>query len=190
MLNLPNTFQRAGFLPTVVTLVFVAVLSSLCCLHLSNTISTVIGNSNFRKEIEYSECFEKFWGHNSFIGTQILFFFCITCLNVSSIVDTAQVVDTFFGHWFHGGSAALHFFWEEGPNVQFVRWDYSSCSEETLREGDCVPFDDDNGYFFTVGYAITLWIFVPMALMDLKVCLKYSSGALLLPYCLNKISFM
>ncbi|CAJ1918341.1 unnamed protein product [Cylindrotheca closterium] len=170
MLNLPDTFQRAGLIPTTLTLIFVAVLSSLCCLHMSNTISKVTGNSSFRKEIEYSEAFEAFWGHKSFIATQILFFLCISCLNISSIVDTAQVVDTFLGHWFPGGSAALYMYWEDGPHFEFIRWSFHSCSRDTLKAGDCVPFadDDDVGHHFTIGYVMCVLVFLPMALMDLK----------------------
>lgn len=172
MLNLPDTFQRAGIIPTILTLVFVAILASLCCLHMSNTISKVSGNANFRKEIEYSETFEAFWGHKSFIATQILFFLCISCLNISSIVDTAQVVDTFLGHWFPGGSAALYVYWEEGLNAEFIRWDYHSCPREVLIAGDCVPFADDGdlGHHLTIGYILCVLVFLPMALMDLKVC--------------------
>lgn len=171
MLNLPDTFQRAGLIPTILTLIFVAILSSLCCLHMSNTISKVSGNGNFRKEIEYSETFEAFWGHKSFIATQILFFLCISCLNISSIVDTSQVVDTFLGHWFPGGSAALYMHWDEGPHVDFIRWSFHSCSQEILEDGDCVPFADDGdvGHHLTIGYAIVVLVFLPMALMDLKV---------------------
>jgi len=168
MLNLPDTFQRAGLIPTIVTLIFVAILSSLCCLHMSNTISKVGGNANFQKEIEYSEAFEKFWGHKSFIGTQILFFLCISCLNVSSIVDTSQVVDTFLGQWFPGGSGAFRLFWEEGLKSEFVRWDSHSCSDEALEAGDCVPFVDGEGVHLTVGYITCAVVFLPMALMDLK----------------------
>ena len=53
MLHLPDTYQRAGFIPTTFTLIFVAILSALCCLHMSNTISKVEGNSNYKKEVEY-----------------------------------------------------------------------------------------------------------------------------------------
>lgn len=171
MLNLPDTFQRAGLIPTILTLIFVAILSSLCCLHMSNTISKVSGNGNFRKEIEYSETFEAFWGHKSFIVTQILFFLCISCLNISSIVDTSQVVDTFLGHWLPGGSAAVYMHWDEGPHVDFIRWSFHSCSQEVLESGDCVPFADDGdvGLHLTIGYAIVVLVFLPMALMDLKV---------------------
>jgi hypothetical protein len=92
-------------------------------------------------------------------------------LNVSSIVDVSQVVDTFLGHWYPGGSGGINFMWTkaEGLDVQWVRWDYSDCSEEMLITGECIPFCDEDGILFTVGYAIILMVFVPMALMDLKV---------------------
>ena len=46
------------------------------------------------------------------------------------------------------------------------------CTEKMLLTGECVPFLDDDGILFTMGYAITLLIFLPMALMDLKVSSK------------------
>jgi hypothetical protein len=112
--------------------------------------------------------------------TQLLFFGCITCLNVSSIVDTAQVVDTFLGHWVRGGSAAINLFWNDdndndnndgfGWRVRIIHWSYELCSEEMMITGECLPFlHYDEGVLFTMGYAITLLIFLPMALMDLKV---------------------
>ena len=168
MLHLPDTYQRAGFIPTTFTLIFVAILSALCCLHMSNTISKVDGNSNYKKEVEYSETFEKFWGHKHFLFTQVLFFCCVTCLNVSSIVDTAQVVDTVLGHLVKDGSAALNIYWDYRLRIDFVRWDYSLCPEELITSGECHPFYEDQGLLFTLGYAITFIVFFPMALMDLK----------------------
>ena len=138
---------------------------------MANTISKVPGNSNYKKEVEYSETFEKFWGHRSFVCTQILFFCCVTCLNVSSIVDTAQVIDTILGHWLHTG--AINFVGFKDyilPSIQWKNWDYTACSQEMLADGDCVPFGEEDGIIFSLGYAAVLVIFVPMALMDLKVC--------------------
>jgi hypothetical protein len=51
MLNIPDTYQRAGLIPTTATVIFVCILSALCCLHMANTISKVPGNSNYKKEV-------------------------------------------------------------------------------------------------------------------------------------------
>ena len=95
MLQLPATFQRSGIIPTSATIIFVSLLCSMCALNLANVISKVPGNSNFSKEIEYSETFRIFWGRSWFIFTQIAFTICILCQLLASIVDVAQVVDTY-----------------------------------------------------------------------------------------------
>jgi len=169
MLCLPATYQRSGLIPTTVVIIFVCILSALCCLHTSNTISKVPSNQNFTSDISYSECFRYFWGPKSYSFTQVLFYCCVTCLNVSSIVDTAQVVDTFFAHWVWTGSVALNFEWiNNHVQVRWINWDYSGCDESMLSSGECVPFFDEEGILFTVGYAIIVLIFLPMAVMDLK----------------------
>jgi len=98
-----------------------------------------------------------------------LFFLCVTCLNVSSIVDTAEVVDTFFGHWVVTGTMAINFQWIDNQlSVRLANWDYSNCSEESLIAGECVPYHGATGILLTSGYVVTLLTFLPMALMDLK----------------------
>jgi amino acid permease len=166
MVNLPLAFQQSGIIPTTVTLVFISILSSLCSLHMANTISKVPGNEAFRKEIEFSQAFYMFWGRRWWYFTQAVYFLCVTCLNVSSIVDTAQVVDVFMGHWLPSGAVAL----EIGSSAtQFVWWDLSSCSHDELVSGECIPFEQHSGMLLTAGYIITVVSFLPLALMDLKV---------------------
>lgn len=177
MVDLPATFARSGLIPTIFTICFVCVLSSLCSMHMASSISKVPGNGNFKKEVEYSEVFKFFWGQRWFYITQILFLCCITCLNISSIVDTAQVVDTFAGHWWPGGTAAVNF---GGNNcyisdvdadlgsVRWVRWDYSICTEVELEEGLCLPFKSCKGVLITTGNLVVTILFFPLAMMDLK----------------------
>lgn len=180
MVNLPLTFQQAGLIPTTLTLVFICMLSSLCSLHMANTISKVPGNKQFRKEIEFSEAFFMFWGRKWFLFTQTVYFSCVTCLNISSIVDTAQVVDTFVGHWIgREGAVALQI-----PQFSFLWWNPSSCSPEELRLGECIPFQQHDGMLLTVGYIITILLFLPLALCDLKVSKVH---LLLLWWCLYYI---
>ena len=186
MLDLPATFARSGVLPTIATLLLVCVLAAVCSLHMANSISKVPGNGNFQKQVEFSEAFSAFWGGRRwFLVTQALFWGCITCLNISSMVDTAQVVDTFVGHWWqpHGGTAAVHvvFFGSslQQPTttsavvrIQWVRWDYSLCTKQELVDGLCLPFrigvDLDGGILVTFGTILVTVLFVPLALLDLR----------------------
>ena len=152
----------------IAVIIFVCFLSALCCLHMSNTISKIPGNQNFELDVGYSDCFRHFGSPMSYTVTQILFFLCVTCLNVSSIVDTAEVVDTFFGHWVAAGSIALNIEWtDKYPVARWVQWDYNSCSESMLVSGDCVPFFEERGILFTIGYGITLLVFLPVRIPPL-----------------------
>jgi amino acid permease len=169
MLNLPATFVRSGIIPTVTTLVFVCMLSTKCSLHIANTISKVPGNSEFKKEVEFSEVFRHFWGEQCYMASQAIFLCCITCLNISSIVDTSQVVDTFLGNWWPGGTAAIQFFNHQSTsNIQWLRWDRSECTMEEVDAGICLPFAGCDGIVITLGTFITTLVFLPLALMDLK----------------------
>jgi lipid-A-disaccharide synthase-like uncharacterized protein len=129
---------------------------------MANTISKVPGNAHFKKEIEFSQAFYMFWGHKWFVFTQVMYFLCVTCINISSIVDTAQVVDTFVGHC--TGSVALQL----RDGIRLVQWDPSHCTTEELYSGGCIPFAMHSGFLLTIGYVITIAMFLPLALMDLK----------------------
>lgn len=168
MLNLPALFSRAGLIPTVSCLLFVCVLSALCCLHMSSLISKVPGNKDFRKGIEYSEAFSTFWGRKWFISTQAIFLCCVTCLNISSIVDMSQVADTFLGHWFPNGTVAFQISFSDGISYNWIRWDYSGCLEDDLIHGLCTPFRGVEGILITAGKIATIIFYFPLALMDLK----------------------
>lgn len=169
MLDLPATFQRSGLIPTLGTLFFVCFLTAFCSLHMADTISKYPGNASFQKEVEFSESFRHFWGHKWFVVTQAVFFLCVSCLNISSIVDTSQVVDTFVGHWVSGGSGAILF---STTNVmEWVTWDPKvDCTHHQLKHGECLAFGtyEGQGLLLSIGYIITMLIFFPMALMDLK----------------------
>ena len=180
MLGLPSLFARSGIIPTCLTVIFVAFLCSFCSLHLANTISKVEGNGNFKKEVEYSEAFRILWGKQWYNATQIAFFFCITCLNISSIVDTAQVIDTFFGNWWPwGGTAAVNI--KLRPlHWSMERWDDSFCTEEQQSDGSCTPFAESNGTLFTLGLFLVTVLFLPLALLPLKENASYQVFAFII----------
>ena len=165
MLSLPATFQRSGLIPTTMCIVFVGILCSLCCLHMADTISKVPNNFQFKQNVEFSGVFQTFWGRKWFVVTHFIYFCCITCLNISSIVDNSQVVDTILGHSVPDGSWAIQF---NTTGTYWIRWDPESCTDEELFQGICVAFAGVEGVLMTAGYVLTTLVFLPMALMDLK----------------------
>jgi len=167
MLNLPSVFQKSGLIPTTLTIAFICVLSTLCSLHMANVISMVPGNAHFHKEIEYSEAFRIFWGHRAFVLTEFAFFACITCLNIASIIDTAQVIDQILAK-FRGGTVAFE--WNKQGGWEIIRWAAHNCSGERIKNGKCIPFEADqiSSWLLTTGYLLAAIVFLPMSLKDLK----------------------
>lgn len=163
ILNLPATYQKCGFIPTTVTILLVCYLSIMCSLHMANVISKIPGNSNFQKQVEYSEAF-RYFTPKLFVFTQISFFMCILCANMASIVDTAQVVDDFFANYV-GETVALRLHPEP---ISIVHWNRSDC--QTSEYGPCEPFnlEDEGSLLITTGYMISMISFFPLGLMDLK----------------------
>ena len=196
MLTLPATFIKSGIVPTIATLVLVGILCSMCSLHLANVISKLVPhNRNFQHEIEFSQAFHQALdvGHTSrrrttngntnsntiikqhwYLATQFLFWGCITCLNSSAIVDTAQVVDTFVGHgWSYGTVAVVVDVNRRNATLlQWVQWDASVCDPTELLEGECLPFAEwdhvPNIALITFGKVLVTLLFLPLSLLDLK----------------------
>ena len=195
MVNLPATFLKSGIVPTIATLVFVGALCSWSSLHLANAISKMgdspnhrYGNRNFQQEIEFSQAFQRTFRQHQrtwYWMTQFLFWGCITCLNISAIVDTAQVVDTFVGHhgYYGTGALVLHFYPKHNINnsssssllggvAEWVYWDASVCTADELLDGECLPFAEwehvPDIALITVGKVLVTLVFLPLALMDLK----------------------
>lgn len=197
MLDLPATYVRSGVLPTTVTILFISLLASWTSLHFANTISKIPGNSQFEKEIEFSESFRFYYSQHPFVFvlSECIFFLCITCLNISSIVYNGQVLDTFLGHF--GGSWAFHV-----HTRSFISWSYqANCTDDDVRDGFCVPFDNvgDGSILISAGNLVTCLLFLPLALMDLKenvawqilsfLILIATSAQFIVEFCWNGIHF-
>lgn len=167
ILQLPFTYQQAGVIPTTVAVIVVGLLSALCCMHTANVVSKVPGNGNFDKVVEFSDPYRVFWSREAYYGTQVIFYLCTLCVNIAAIVDTSQVVDSFLGHSSLGTYA---FAFDRGEGQRWIH--KKACTREEVVLGECIPFDgDDFGHIIlTLGYVITTAVFLPICLMDLKVC--------------------
>jgi len=165
MLDLPATYQKAGFIPTTAAILLISLLSIFCSLNFANVVSKIPDNKDFTKQIEYSDTFNIYWGRRWFIFTHIAFFLCVLCSNIASIIDTSQVVDEFIVNFIFQESYAIRFY--PFP-VTVVTWDKTLCPP--LEEGSCEPFnvEEDGVLLLSLGFVISAVCFLPMALMDLK----------------------
>lgn len=170
VLDIPFLYQKSGFIPTTLCILLVCFLMAFCCLHMTNIISKLPGNSNFHREIEYSEAFRLLGGYKWFVFTQISYFLCMMCQTIASIVDTAQVVDQFLAQKL-GGAPAISFNLINmiQPSISIVTYDKDDCLfDEEEHAGVCDPFEFENGYILSVGYMICAVFFLPLGLLNLK----------------------
>jgi hypothetical protein len=181
MLQIPSLFQKSGLIPTTLCIICTCFFTTLGCLHFANAISKLPGNHYYSKEVEYSDAFHKYWPNNPrwVAATEIVFFLCVTCLNVSSLVDSAQVFDVMLAI-LGGRSHALRITTSETAGLDWVyeSWDFSLCDSDE----DCVPFsdhEDEGGVLLTAGYIINALFFMPLALMDLQVNKRYAQNTII-----------
>jgi len=172
MLVLPATDQRCGFIPTSAVIILIAAVSSLCGLNMANVISLVPGNKSFSKDIEYSAAFRYFVGREAFYFTEVLFSLAILCQIIASIVDTAQVFDTFMGSPYSGDvSSSIGIRLIPAP-IRLISWNSEEACDDSTRDDatTCSPFDEtiDGEIFLTFGYIISAAIFIPISMLNLE----------------------
>ncbi len=173
MLEIPALFQKSGLIPTTLCILLVCASTILGNLHFANAISKLPGNYSFDKEVEYSEAFRQYWPNDPkwFRSTQIIFFLCVTCLTISSLIDSAQVFDLMLVHggFLGGDTYAIRFVASsEGFDFIYDSWNPGDCmSEET-----CTPFvsheGQGHGVLLSAGYVLNVILFMPLALLDLQ----------------------
>ena len=202
MLEFPQMFQRAGLLPSLLSLGLVCVVSSLFATTLADTVARVPHNKDFSRRIEFSDVFEEYIGRRTAILTQAVFFLNLLSQNLAAIVACAQMFDSFAGNFYPGGSYAFRL--SPAP-VGWVYWDPSHCGGDATSASDgpqigmadgmpdggeggmstCVPFaaEGDAALLISSGYVATLLLLAPLGLMTLEENMlqqKLSFGALFL----------
>ena len=90
MLNFPQTFRKAGWVPTVSALVVVCMGATMCALMLSDTIARVPKNRGFTRRVEYSTVFAHFMGKRVALFTQVRVGPVTPCLATPRLVATAR----------------------------------------------------------------------------------------------------
>ncbi len=179
MLDFPQAFQAAGWLPCVLCILGVAAVSAAVACALSDA------HASLRKEkashatnptsrtragrwraqswkevqsdsVEFSEMFGAAYGGAVFRGTQFLYFLNLFSQNVAAIVTTAQATDSMVAALF-GYSYALNV-----PHMTIESW------EGCKREG-CVPFRlAAPGLLLTAGYAFCFLTLGPLGFFTLQ----------------------
>ena len=181
MLEFPQMFQRAGLLPSLVSLGVVCVVSTLFASTLADTVARIPHNKHFERRIEFSDVFEQYMGRRTAMLTHVVFFMNLLSQNLAAIVACAQMFDSFAGSFWPGATWALRL--SPSP-VALIRWDPSACVGPA-EDAECVPFasEGEDALLVSAGYMMTLLLLAPLGLLTLEENMfqqKISFAALLL----------
>ena len=172
MMTLPSLFRAAGFLPTVLCILFVFVCSSLCGTFLSEAIQKIPGNREFRRNLDFAQAFRIIAGEEWYHPVQILVI--VSCLSqiFAAIVETSQGLDSFLASFVVGKTYALQF-----SDMSIIEWTNYECkmasqAKHATDEGVdlelCTPFNEADYGIVTLGYFLMTVFFLPLGLGDLK----------------------
>ena len=167
---LPRVFQQAGWLVPTVALSFAFLVSSFACTMTCQAMQMAPGNHRFTNRMEYCDVIAHYLGGRGvgsvrvwYCAAQLLYNICLTCLNVGSIIVTAQTVDQII-LFFFGSSYALEVY----PTVDWIRE-----TQARLDNSTALPFATDpqghvNPFVLSLGYAVSLVGIMPMGFMTLE----------------------
>ncbi|CAG8587343.1 5164_t:CDS:2 [Ambispora gerdemannii] len=160
LVTIPILFQSAGWLTSILTLITVTLLSGAASLLLCETLSSVVGNEQFQRQIEFSSLATILISDpKKRIFIQITLFISIQSVNIASILISAQSMDTLLVS-LAGRSCGIGIHPRRGPFCVYEPSHWNS------------PFGDDY-MVVTAGYLITLAMVLPLGLMDLVDNIKF-----------------
>lgn len=169
MLGFPNLFHQAGIIPVFVATITVYLSASLCGSFLGDSLASIPGNDKFQRNIDFSTAFRITVGDNWYVLAETFFLLSCAAQACSGLVETAQSLDGFIASFVMGKTHALQLY----PTIGFISWSSDECHKETATSeesslDDCTPFSDDGALIFTLGFAITTMLFLPLGRGHLK----------------------
>eukprot|EP00047_Mylnosiga_fluctuans_P023645 m.142786 g.142786 ORF g.142786 m.142786 type:complete len:543 (-) comp9654_c0_seq5:255-1883(-) len=173
MVQIPATFQGAGWLfPTTIFLVMTA-LSCLAALYLCKAVSWVQGNREFTKRVEFSGFARAVFPRWLYLLTVAVLIFSFTANNISAIVVSAQVMDsTIVAVTRH--TCALVIYDRDSHTSHYnnaTNTTITTGSDAVFRCIDNVPPGSDSpfgrAYVISIGFLVVMAAVVPLGYLNL-----------------------
>lgn len=153
MVLFPSLYQEAGWLIVSLALLAICFLSYVCSVMIVEAMAAMPGNAAFAKRVEYTSLSFYYLGRYGYLVTQFFFQLSLACNNISSIIQSVQVMDFAIAAIFHRSCAVPEFY----PHFSF------HCPEAV--SGDITVFGGI--YVLSVGFLVTALVCVPMGLFNL-----------------------
>ena len=146
MMGLPRLFVNAGIIPSSIAILVVASISGFGGTILSDSISSIPGNSMFERQIEFSSAFQVLGGDHWYLLAES--FFVISCLiqACSGLVETSQSIDSFIAGFIWGETYAFQLY----PTVEVITWNSDACSFSSSTSL-CTPFYTNGPLIISLG---------------------------------------
>jgi amino acid permease len=149
-LAIPIVYQQAGVIPTIAIMTVFMCVSSFASTMLVDAMARVPGNHAFDERMEFSPLVKHYFGRVAHFLFQILLYFTLQSLTVTSINVCAESMDSLFV-FVIGKSAAFEFY----PDFGFH-----------LIE-DAGAMYDGGGFYLSVGFCLILVLSLPMGFFNL-----------------------
>ena len=166
MFALSALFQQAGWLPSIVLMLFIAVWTSQSALYMAQTMAGFAGNAHFDKRLEMGNTMFHLlprWAYYLSMATLCTVFFS---QNLANIVLTSQVMDYTLLDAF-GRTCGL---------------DYTHGTFYCVTPGDSTtsnsPFGD--AYVVSLGYMVVLALCIPLGMLNLDDNIGMQVGGMVL----------
>jgi len=166
VVGLPLLFQQAGWLVPVVTMIWIGITTFIASSMLCEAMRYYPKNRGYSSRIEFSTLCKFYFGHKFYLFTQIIFVISLQSVNVSAIIETAQVMDELVIAIFTK-TGALEFYPTFG-------WTWA----DIISQGSsCFP---DDSYVLSLGFVVTVILIIPMGYFNLDDNMIVQKGAFLI----------
>lgn len=164
MVQIPGTFQTAGWLYPLFIFVISSILSCFSSLYLCKALSWTPGNVHFTRRLEFSGLAQALFPKWLYLLTVVVLIFCFMANIISAIVVSAQVMDSTLLAIFHKTCGMI------------VKNGFSSLTNTTMGTFDCISdFQDASGsfspfgnaYVVSLGYIIVMCVVIPLGYLNL-----------------------
>lgn len=154
MVLFPSLYQQAGWLLVSLALLGVCGLSYICSVMIIEAMAAMPGNAKFDKRVEYTSLAYFYLGKYGYGVTQLFFQLSLACNNISSIIQSVQVMDFALAAIFGKSCATPEFY----PSFAF------HCPDPV--SGDITVFGD-GVYVLSIGFILTALLCAPLGFWNL-----------------------
>uniref|UniRef100_A0A6B2L2W7 Amino acid transporter transmembrane domain-containing protein n=1 Tax=Arcella intermedia TaxID=1963864 RepID=A0A6B2L2W7_9EUKA len=160
MVGLPKLFQQGGYIFPIISMIWIGITTWLSSSMICEAMRYCPGNKGYSGRIEFASLCKEYLGKVLFVIILVIFVISLQSVNVSGIIETAQVMDKIIIA-IGGRTGAIEFY----PNPG---WIWSSNEESPWSSGT---------YVLSLGFVATVILIIPLGYFNLDDNMIVQKGA-------------